>query len=81
MLQNTQLRQQMEEMQNSQARLMDKLIACCKEPTGERTQKLFAFLREELERRGTKVSDMPTPTTPQAGPRSPLQVPDSPGVD
>ncbi|EJU02784.1 hypothetical protein DACRYDRAFT_21745 [Dacryopinax primogenitus] len=62
--QNQQLRLQMEEMQNSQARLMDKLITCCKEPTGERTQKLFAFLREELERRGTKVLDMMPPATP-----------------
>lgn len=75
--QNQQLRQQMEEMQNSQSKLMDKLIACCKEvgiidelwvhqretdatpstlqPTGERTQRLFSFLREELERRGTKL--------------------------
>ncbi|KDQ15600.1 hypothetical protein BOTBODRAFT_31492 [Botryobasidium botryosum FD-172 SS1] len=57
--QNQQLRQQMEEMQVSQARLMDKLIACCKEPTGERTQRLFAFLREELEKRGTKMADGP----------------------
>ncbi|KZO89994.1 hypothetical protein CALVIDRAFT_491062 [Calocera viscosa TUFC12733] len=68
--QNQQLRLQMEEMQNSQARLMDKLITCCTEPTGERTQKLFAFLREELERRGTKVVDMMPPPAP-----------DSPGVD
>ncbi|KAG8986669.1 hypothetical protein FRB93_005191 [Tulasnella sp. JGI-2019a] len=53
--QNQQLRQQMEDMQNSQSKLMDKLIACCKEPTGERTQRLFSFLREELEKRGTKL--------------------------
>ncbi|KAG8880420.1 hypothetical protein FRB97_000784 [Tulasnella sp. 331] len=53
--QNLQLHQQMEDMQSSQSKLMDKLIACCKEPTGERTQRLFSFLREELEKRGTKL--------------------------
>ncbi|KAG8954314.1 hypothetical protein FRC03_011535 [Tulasnella sp. 419] len=63
--QNQQLRHQMEDMQNSQARLMDKLISCCREPTGERTQRLFAFLREELEKRGTKTPPdiPPTPSS------------------
>jgi len=41
--------------------LIDKLIACCKEvrmtpPNAERTQRLFASLREELEKRGTKFA-------------------------
>ncbi len=27
----------------------------CQQPTGERTQRLFSFLREELEKRGTKL--------------------------
>ncbi|KZO89861.1 hypothetical protein CALVIDRAFT_542935 [Calocera viscosa TUFC12733] len=63
---NQQLRLQMEEMQNSQARLMDKLITRYKEPTGERSQNLFAFLREELKRRGKKVVDMMPPPTPDS---------------
>jgi len=51
---NVQLKAQLEETQSSQTRLMDKLISCCKEPTGERTQRLFSFLREELDKRGSK---------------------------
>ncbi|GLB35843.1 putative myosin-like coiled-coil protein [Lyophyllum shimeji] len=60
---NQQLRKELEEAQNGQTMLIDKLIACCKEiiqkPNAERTQRLFASLREELERkgpRGTKKS-------------------------
>lgn len=48
-----QYRQQYETVQTGQTALIDKLIACCKEPNAERTQRLFASLREELERRGT----------------------------
>jgi len=54
-----QLRKDLEEAQNGQTMLIDKLIACCKEPNAERTQRLFASLREELERRGTKFADGP----------------------
>jgi len=50
------LRRQFEDVQNNQTMLIDKLITCCKEPNAERTQRLFASLREELEKRG-KVSD------------------------
>ncbi|EKM61609.1 uncharacterized protein PHACADRAFT_84750 [Phanerochaete carnosa HHB-10118-sp] len=46
-------RQELETVQKGQSALIDKLIACCKEPNAERTQRLFASLREELERRGT----------------------------
>ncbi|PBK76848.1 hypothetical protein ARMSODRAFT_247115 [Armillaria solidipes] len=51
-----QLRKDLEEAQNGQAMLIDKLIQCCKEirnekPNAERTQRLFASLREELEKR------------------------------
>ncbi|THG97446.1 hypothetical protein EW026_g4553 [Hermanssonia centrifuga] len=53
------LRQDLETVQNGQTALIDKLIACCKEPNAERTQRLFASLREELERRGTKLADGP----------------------
>ncbi|KAF8445644.1 hypothetical protein L210DRAFT_3642007 [Boletus edulis BED1] len=50
------LRKELEDAQNNQRMLIDKLIACCKEPNAERTQRLFSSLREELEKRG-KVSD------------------------
>ncbi|CAL1694451.1 unnamed protein product [Somion occarium] len=56
---NQQLRKELEDAQNGQTMLIDKLIACCKEPNAERTQRLFASLREELERRGTKLADGP----------------------
>ncbi|KAI0077469.1 hypothetical protein K474DRAFT_1684325 [Panus rudis PR-1116 ss-1] len=56
---NQQLRKELEDSQNGQTLLIDKLIACCKEPNAERTQRLFASLREELERRGTKLGDGP----------------------
>ncbi|KIY73488.1 hypothetical protein CYLTODRAFT_386580 [Cylindrobasidium torrendii FP15055 ss-10] len=54
-----QLRKDLEDAQNGQAMLIDKLIQCCKEirndkPTGERTQRLFASLREELEKRAPR---------------------------
>jgi len=39
--------------------LIDKLIQCCKEPNAERTQRLFASLREELERKGPRVNKTP----------------------
>jgi len=58
---NEQLRKDLELSQNSQTMLIDKLIACCQEvrmtlPNAERTQRLFASLREELEKRGTKFA-------------------------
>jgi len=55
--QNLQLQQSIESMHASQSRLMDKLIACCKEPNGERSQRLFTFLGEELQKRGAKFTD------------------------
>ncbi|KAH7886063.1 hypothetical protein F5I97DRAFT_1780747, partial [Phlebopus sp. FC_14] len=72
---NRRLRKELEDAQNGQTMLIDKLIACCKEvsvalflydatlcltveqPNAERTQRLFASLREELEKRGVKVTD------------------------
>jgi len=66
--QNMKLQQNMENMQTSQARLLDKLIACCKEPSGERSQRLFSFLREELQKRGTKIADETPP--PEGQPAS-----------
>jgi len=56
---NLQLRKELEDIQTSQTLLIDKLITCCKEPNAERTQRLFASLREELEKRGSKVADGP----------------------
>ncbi|KAG6910489.1 hypothetical protein DXG01_009908 [Tephrocybe rancida] len=58
---NQQLRKDLEEAQNGQTMLIDKLIACCKEitqkPNTERTQRLFASLREELERKGPRATN------------------------
>ncbi|RDB29407.1 hypothetical protein Hypma_015850 [Hypsizygus marmoreus] len=55
---NQQLRKELEDAQNGQTMLIDKLITCCKEiiqkPNAERTQRLFASLREELERKGPR---------------------------
>ncbi|KAF5385396.1 hypothetical protein D9615_001241 [Tricholomella constricta] len=55
---NQQLRKDLEDAQNGQTMLIDKLITCCKEiiqkPNAERTQRLFASLREELERKGPR---------------------------
>ncbi|KAF7972588.1 hypothetical protein HWV62_17386 [Athelia sp. TMB] len=56
---NLQLRKELEDIQTSQTLLIDKLITCCKEPNAERTQRLFASLREELEKRGSKLADSP----------------------
>ncbi|KAI0348268.1 hypothetical protein BDW22DRAFT_1385441 [Trametopsis cervina] len=52
-----QCRKQLEAAQQGQTMLIDKLIACCKEPNPERTQRIFASLREELEKRGTQPVD------------------------
>jgi hypothetical protein len=54
---NQNLRKELEEAQNGQTMLIDKLITCCKEPNAERTQRLFASLRDELEKRGAKLAD------------------------
>ncbi|KAF9055869.1 hypothetical protein BJ165DRAFT_1429187 [Panaeolus papilionaceus] len=58
-----QLRKDLEEVQNGQTMLIDKLITCCKEiiqkPNAERTQRLFASLREELERKGPRAAKKP----------------------
>ncbi|KAF8910114.1 hypothetical protein CPB84DRAFT_1764646 [Gymnopilus junonius] len=55
---NRQLRKDLEDAQNGQTMLIDKLITCCKEiiqkPNAERTQRLFASLREELEKKGPR---------------------------
>lgn len=56
---NQQLRKELDDAQNGQTMLIDKLITCCKEPNAERTQRLFASLREELEKRGTKLANGP----------------------
>ncbi|KAF8167371.1 hypothetical protein B0H34DRAFT_681634 [Crassisporium funariophilum] len=57
---NRQLRKDLEDAQNGQTMLIDKLITCCKEiiqkPNAERTQRLFASLREELERKGPRAA-------------------------
>ncbi|KAJ7170178.1 hypothetical protein C8R46DRAFT_1091444 [Mycena filopes] len=58
-----QLRKDLEDAQNGQTLLIDKLIQCCKEPNAERTQRLFASLREELERKGPRVNNK-TPADP-----------------
>ncbi|THH17368.1 hypothetical protein EW146_g3418 [Bondarzewia mesenterica] len=47
-----QVRKELEDAQKGQTMLVDRLITCCKEPNAERTQRLFASLREELEKRG-----------------------------
>ncbi|KAJ7610822.1 hypothetical protein FB45DRAFT_760965 [Roridomyces roridus] len=54
-----QVKKELEDAQNGQTMLIDKLIQCCKEPNAERTQRLFASLREELERKGPKVNKTP----------------------
>ncbi|KAJ7193309.1 hypothetical protein GGX14DRAFT_588990 [Mycena pura] len=54
-----QLKKDLEDAQNGQTMLIDKLIQCCKEPNAERTQRLFASLREELERKGPRVNKTP----------------------
>lgn len=46
------LRKELEDAQRGQTMLVDRLITCCKEPNAERTQRLFASLRDELEKRG-----------------------------
>jgi len=51
-----QLRKDLEDSQNGQAMLIDKLIQCCKEPNAERTQRLFASLRDELEKRAPSLN-------------------------
>ncbi|KAJ3508615.1 hypothetical protein NLJ89_g5660 [Agrocybe chaxingu] len=68
---NRQLRKDLEEAQNGQTMLIDKLIACCKEiiqkPNAERTQRLFASLREELERKGPRTAAKKLPDSPAGG--------------
>ncbi|KAL0068622.1 hypothetical protein AAF712_004338 [Marasmius tenuissimus] len=59
-----QLKKDLEDSQNGQTMLIDKLIQYCKEirndkPNNERTQRLFASLKEELEKR--------TPTNRSSG--------------
>ncbi|KAH9486280.1 Small ubiquitin-related modifier 1 [Psilocybe cubensis] len=60
---NQQLRKDLEDAQNGQTMLIDKLITCCKEiiqkPNAERTQRLFASLREELERKNPRGAKKP----------------------
>ncbi|KAI0050556.1 hypothetical protein FA95DRAFT_1555483 [Auriscalpium vulgare] len=56
---NQQIRKELDDAQKGQTMLVDRLITCCKEPNAERTQRLFASLREELEKRGrgSKLAD------------------------
>ncbi|KAL5533653.1 hypothetical protein ACEPAG_113 [Sanghuangporus baumii] len=54
---NQRVRKELEDVHNGQTMLIEKLIQCCKEPNAERTQRLFTSLREELEKRGTKLVD------------------------
>ncbi|KAH8992367.1 hypothetical protein EDB92DRAFT_1797350 [Lactarius akahatsu] len=49
---NQQIRKELDDAQKAQTMLVERLISCCKEPNAERTQRLFASLREELEKRG-----------------------------
>ncbi|KAI0275229.1 hypothetical protein BC834DRAFT_851757 [Gloeopeniophorella convolvens] len=49
---NQQTRRELDDAQKGQTLLVERLISCCKEPNAERTQRLFASLREELEKRG-----------------------------
>lgn len=53
---NQQLRKELDDAQKAQTMLVERLISCCKEPNAERTQRLFASLREELEKRGSRPS-------------------------
>lgn len=53
---NQQLRKELDDAQKAQTMLVERLISCCKEPNAERTQRLFASLREELEKRGSRAS-------------------------
>ncbi|KAL1739851.1 hypothetical protein HDZ31DRAFT_48662 [Schizophyllum fasciatum] len=56
---NALLRKELEDAQNGQTVLIDKLIQCCQEvvrkPNSERTQRLFASLRDELEKKRPKA--------------------------
>ncbi|KAL1697472.1 hypothetical protein GGG16DRAFT_120330 [Schizophyllum commune] len=56
---NALLRKELEDAQNGQTILIDKLIQCCQEvvrkPNSERTQRLFASLRDELEKKRPKA--------------------------
>lgn len=56
---NLLLRKELEDAQNGQTILIDKLIQCCQEvvrkPNSERTQRLFASLRDELEKKRPKA--------------------------
>ncbi|KAJ7597456.1 hypothetical protein C8J56DRAFT_920102 [Mycena floridula] len=57
-----QLRKDLEDAQSGQTMLIEKLIQCCKEPTAERTQRLFASLREELEKKTPRGPSNNPPT-------------------
>lgn len=74
------IKKELEELQNGQSMLIDKLIACCKEPNAERTQRLFASLREELEKRGNSKLAPVTVPAPTAAP-PPVPAADGPVGD
>ncbi|KAF8527571.1 hypothetical protein BU17DRAFT_39400 [Hysterangium stoloniferum] len=62
------LKEQSHDINSSQARLLEDLRACCEEPiflqpTPDRAQRLFLRLREELEKRSTKLFDGSSPTS------------------
>ncbi|OCH86663.1 hypothetical protein OBBRIDRAFT_760992 [Obba rivulosa] len=46
-----QLRKDLEDATDQQTVLVNKLLACCQEPNGERTQRLLTSLHEELKKR------------------------------
>ncbi|KAF9015699.1 hypothetical protein BDQ17DRAFT_1341500 [Cyathus striatus] len=70
-LENQHLRKDLEDAQNGQTMLIDKLITCCKEiiqkPNAERTQRLFASLREELEKKAPPRGNKKPSTDPSPG--------------
>ncbi|KIY51309.1 hypothetical protein FISHEDRAFT_37381 [Fistulina hepatica ATCC 64428] len=58
-LRNLRLRKELDDAQHAQTMLIDKLIQCCQEvvrkPNSERTQRLFASLRDELEKKRPRL--------------------------
>ncbi|EPQ61402.1 hypothetical protein GLOTRDRAFT_102217 [Gloeophyllum trabeum ATCC 11539] len=57
--QKKQMVKELESAQEGQNMLIDKLISCCTDPQSERTQRIFASLREELERRRAAAAAPP----------------------
>ncbi|TFK56628.1 hypothetical protein OE88DRAFT_1670045 [Heliocybe sulcata] len=59
--QKRQMAKELESAHEGQNMLIDKLISCCTDPQSERTQRIFASLREELERRRAAAAHPPEP--------------------